>query len=51
MGKLGWPIDEYRFYDVLSVDEWAIDMIPKPIKAFMLLYPLSEVQEKVSLNY
>lgn len=41
-------MEKYKFYDVLSTEDWAIDMIPKPIKAFMLLYPLSDAQEKVS---
>jgi ubiquitin carboxyl-terminal hydrolase L3 len=37
---LGLPAD-VRFHDVLSVDAWALEMVPNPIQAFLLLFPLS----------
>ncbi len=37
---LGLPADVH-FHDVLSVDAWALEMIPTPIKAILLLFPLS----------
>jgi hypothetical protein len=37
---LGFKIDKFSFQDVLSLEEWAQEMIPKPVKSLMLLYPI-----------
>lgn len=34
----------YEFVDVFSTEDWALDMIPQPVQAVMLLYPLTEKQ-------
>ena len=34
--------DNYSFHDVLSVEDWALDMIPSPIQAILLLFPITE---------
>ena len=33
----------YKFVDVLSTDDWALEMVPGPAKAVMLLFPISEM--------
>lgn len=43
--RLGLPSD-YAFHDVLAVEPWALEMIPKPILAILLLYPISDRSEK-----
>lgn len=43
--SLGLDVTQYSFHDVLSVEEWALDMVPKPVKAVVFLYPISAVQE------
>ena len=38
ISALGFPIELYHFVDVLSCDDWALDMIEKPVLGFLLLY-------------
>lgn len=44
--KLGFQTDlgQQQFVDVLSTDDWALDMVPQPVHAVILLYPLTPVQ-------
>jgi len=44
--KLGFDTSIYSFVDVYSVESWALDMIPQPVAAVIMLYPLSEKQEE-----
>ena len=44
--KLGYDTSLYEFVDVFSTEDWALDMIPQPVAAVMLLYPLTENQIK-----
>ena len=37
--KLGFDTSKYHLVDVLSTDDWAADMIPKPCKAVVFLFP------------
>lgn len=37
--------DGYTFADVVACEEWALDMLPGPAKAFVFLYPITEIQE------
>ena len=41
----GFPLSEYTFYDVLSTEEWALGMIPSPVVAVLLLFPITPIQE------
>lgn len=41
--KLGFT-GSYDFVDVFSTEDWALQMIPQPVQAVMLLYPLTKVQ-------
>lgn len=43
--KLGWPVESFRFYDVLSTEDWAIDMIPQPVLAVLMLFPIKPESE------
>ena len=40
---LGFPTPMYHFVDVLSTEDWALDMVAGPAKAVMLLFPVSEM--------
>ena len=33
------------FHDVLGVESWALEMVPSPVKAILLLFPISEASE------
>ena len=50
MGKLGLNTGLYRFVDIFSTEEWALDMVPKPALAVLLLFPLANVEEEHRLN-
>ena len=39
--SLGLNLKEYCFQDVLCLEDWALEMIPKPIPSILFLYPLS----------
>lgn len=38
--------DKWSFHDVLSVEPWAVEMVPQPVKAILLLFPISPMSEK-----
>jgi len=42
--NLGFPTELYRFTDVFSIEDWALQMVPRPVLAVVFLYPISEVQ-------
>lgn len=44
--KLGWPIESYRFHDILALEDWALAMVPQPVLAVMMLFPIKEASEK-----
>jgi ubiquitin carboxyl-terminal hydrolase L3 len=44
IATLGWDTNQYHIVDVFSTDDWALDMIPQPVTAVLLLYPLTPVQ-------
>lgn len=44
--KLGVDIKEYSFYDVYSTEDWAMDMIVKPVVAVLMLFPVKESSEE-----
>lgn len=41
IGKLGFDTSLYEFCDVFSTEAWALDMIPQPVAAVLLVYPLT----------
>lgn len=44
--RLGFDTTHYQLTDVFSTEEWALNMIPQPLAAVLLLYPLTEVQNE-----
>jgi len=44
IGKLGFHSDLYNFVDVFATEDWALEMIAKPVVAVIFLYPLTEKQ-------
>jgi len=44
--SLGLNLKEYCFQDVLCLEDWALEMIPKPIASILFLYPLSSDDSK-----
>jgi ubiquitin carboxyl-terminal hydrolase L3 len=43
--SLGFPTAMYHFVDILSTDDWALDMVPRPVGAVVFLYPIKESTE------
>jgi len=43
--KLGFPTDKFQFHDVMATEEWALAMIPRPVKAVLMLYPIKDAGE------
>ncbi len=39
---LGFQTSKYQFVDVLSTEQWAIDMIPQPVLAILFLFPMKK---------
>lgn len=48
VAKLGFDTTQYQFCDVYSCEDWALDMVPQPVAAVILLYPLNEKQHAAS---
>lgn len=43
--KLGFPTSLFKCYDVMSTEEWALEMVPAPTAALLMLYPIKEASE------
>ncbi len=46
MGKLGLNIAQYSFHDVLSTEDWALEMVPRPVLGVLMLFPINEASEQ-----
>lgn len=44
IAKLGLQTNAYSFQELLSLEEWAFEMIPKPVLGIMMLYEESPAQ-------
>jgi ubiquitin carboxyl-terminal hydrolase L3 len=44
--QLGFDTSLYEFVDVYSTEDWALDMVPQPVAAVLMLYPLTDNQTK-----
>jgi ubiquitin carboxyl-terminal hydrolase L3 len=42
---MGLDISSAHFVDVLSSEDWALEMVPKPVHAVLMLYPIKEATE------
>eukprot|EP00744_Colponema_vietnamica_P000779 GILI01001355.1.p1 GENE.GILI01001355.1~~GILI01001355.1.p1 ORF type:complete len:308 (+),score=103.67 GILI01001355.1:105-926(+) len=40
--NLGFPTKDYRWHDLLSTEDWALEMIPQPAIAVMMLFPIKQ---------
>lgn len=43
--KMGLDTSKYSFYDVLSHEEWALSMVPRPVVAVLFLYSIKNATE------
>ncbi|KAL0585512.1 hypothetical protein ABG067_004653 [Albugo candida] len=43
--RMGFPTAAYQFQDVLSTEEWALEMVPQPVAAVIFLFPIKEQTE------
>ena len=50
ISKLGFDTSKYQFVDVFSTEDWALDMVPQPVAAVIMLYPITEPQEAHRAN-
>ena len=41
---MGLKTDEYCFQEMLSTEDWAQELIPKPVLGVLFLYELTPVQ-------
>ena len=44
IAKLGLKTEAFNFQELLSLEEWAFEMIPKPVLGIMLLYEETPAQ-------
>jgi len=45
ISDLGFDTDQFQFVDVFSTESWALEMVPQPVAAVIMLYPISPPQE------
>lgn len=45
MSNLGLDITQYSFQDVLSTEDWALEMVPTPVLGVLMVYPIKEASE------
>ena len=48
--KMGLDTSAYSFHDVFSTEDWAIEMVPKPVVAVVMLFPIKEKTEEHRLE-
>jgi ubiquitin carboxyl-terminal hydrolase L3 len=42
VAKMGFPSDAFSFCDVLSTEDWALEMVPTPVTAVIMLFPIKK---------
>eukprot|EP00571_Detonula_confervacea_P015529 CAMPEP_0172308948 /NCGR_PEP_ID=MMETSP1058-20130122/9395_1 /TAXON_ID=83371 /ORGANISM="Detonula confervacea, Strain CCMP 353" /LENGTH=243 /DNA_ID=CAMNT_0013021483 /DNA_START=55 /DNA_END=786 /DNA_ORIENTATION=+ len=42
VSKLGFDTHSHEFTDVFSTEPWALDMVPQPVSAVVVLFPMTE---------
>lgn len=42
VSKMGFPTAAYSFCDVLSTEDWALEMVPSPVVGVIMLFPIKE---------
>jgi ubiquitin carboxyl-terminal hydrolase L3 len=38
IGKMGLKTELFSFQELLSLEEWGLEMVPKPVLGIMMLY-------------
>jgi ubiquitin carboxyl-terminal hydrolase L3 len=46
MGRLGLNVAKYSYEDVVSLEDWGLEMVPQPVYALLLLFPITEPEEE-----
>ncbi|OWZ23576.1 ARP2/3 complex protein [Phytophthora megakarya] len=46
VSRMGFPTNQFSFCDVLSTEDWALAMVPSPVVAVILLYPIKPHTEE-----
>jgi ubiquitin carboxyl-terminal hydrolase L3 len=46
MGILGLDIQQHTFHDVLATEDWALEMIPRPVLGVLMVYRINESSER-----
>lgn len=44
--KMGLDVSKYSFHDVFSTEDWALEMVPRPVVGVVMLYPITPASEK-----
>lgn len=50
MKKLGLNLEEYSYQDIFSTEDWALEMVPKPVLGVLLLFPITLEEEEFSIE-
>lgn len=45
MSNLGLDTSKYSFQDVLSTEDWALEMVPTPVLGVLMVYPIKDSSE------
>jgi ubiquitin carboxyl-terminal hydrolase L3 len=48
MKKLGMNVENYSYHDVFSTEDWALEMVPKPVVGVLMLFPITQDEEDFS---
>lgn len=51
LNSLGFDTSHYELVDVFSTESWALDMIPQPVAAVVMLYPLTDIQNEYAAKH
>lgn len=43
---MGLDTSKYSFTDVFSTEDWALDMVPRPVVGVVMLFPIKDVSEE-----
>ena len=46
IADLGFDTNKYILHDLLSIEEWAQEMLPQPTVGVLFLFPVSTAQEE-----
>ena len=50
LARMGFDTSLHMFTNILSIEPWALRMIPQPVFAVMMFYQVTDVQEEYHQN-